>query len=116
MATPENGTMTFKGASGRLYTLDVYVSDVAAAAFVWNPNGSAVAGGSTYWRCPENVTLVDYSVATGNTVAVGAYFTRDGATIPGTSLRTANQLNTLAFRPALKIDFPSGCLIGAVQF
>lgn len=116
MVTPENGTLTFKGVSGRLYTIDAYISDVVAAPFTMNPNGAAVAGSSQYWRCPESVTLVDYSIATGNTVSVGAYFTRDGATIPGSSVRSANQLNTLAFRPALKIDFPAGCLIGAIQF
>jgi len=116
MTTPEQCTFTFKGASGRLYTVDGYVSDAAAAAVTFNPNGSAGSTSPQYWRCPEMVTLVDYSQVTGTGVAVGIYMTRDGAIVPGTSMRFANQLNSLAFRPALKVDFPAGALIGATQF
>lgn len=116
MVTAENGTLFFRGASGRLYTLDVYVSDVVAAAVTINTNGAAVAGSPAYWIPPEDVALEDYSIVTGNTVAVGVTLEQNGAPRPGTAMRTANHLNTLNNRPKLAVGFPMGCQISARQF
>jgi hypothetical protein len=115
-AAPQNGTATFRGRSGRLYTVDTYVSDVAAAQCTFNPNGAAGTASLTYWRPPEPVQLVDFSVVTGLTDTKGAIALQDAAIIPGGTIRWANQLNTLPFRPALNVAFAAGGLIGLQQF
>lgn len=115
-ATPKNGTMTFRGASGKLYIVDTYISDVANAYATFNPNGSAGTGTLQYWVAPENVQLVDFSMITGTADTTGVIMLENGAVKAGSSLRYANQLNTLPFRPALNIAFRQGALIGAQQF
>lgn len=116
MVTAENGTVTFLGKSGAVYNLDVYVSDVVAAPLTWSPTSAAVAGSPISFRLPEAGWITDYAVATGNTVAVGIIFGRNGAVLNGTALRSANFLNTLAHRPYLKIPYNAGDFISATQF
>ena len=116
VAAPQNGTLTFVGSSGRIYNIDEYSSDVVAALITLSPNGAAGTGSLTYWRCPEDVVLVDYSIVTGLTDTVGLTMQQDGATVPGSIIRVANHLNTNPFRPKLQIAFPAGALVGAVQF
>ena len=115
-ATPKNATFTFKGASGRLYQVDAYVSDVANAYLTWNPNGTAGTGTLQYWVAPENVQLVDYSMITGTADTTTLVMLENGAIKPGSAMRYANQLNSLPFRPALNVQFRAGALIGAQQF
>jgi hypothetical protein len=115
MVTPEIGTATFVGRSGRAYTIDVYLSDVAAVACTFNANGAAAAGSLQYWRTPEDVVLRDFSIITGLTATVGMIWLRDGATIPGSIIRMANHLNTNPYRPTLNMLFKAGTLIGATQ-
>lgn len=116
MVAAQVGTGTFTGRSGRQYTLEVYLSDVAAAAATFNPNGAAVAGSLPYWRCPEDVVLRDFSIITGLTATVGLVFLRDGATVPASTIRIANHLNTNPYRPTLNVLFKAGSLIGATQY
>lgn len=115
-AAPQNATATFRGQSGKLYTIDQYLSDVANAYTTFNPNGSAGTATLQYWVAPENVTLVDFSIVTGMTDTKGITWLESGAIKAGSSLRYANQLNTLPFRPALSIQFRQGSLVGAQQF
>lgn len=115
-AAPQNATATFRGASGKLYTIDQYLSDVANAYTTFNPNGAAGTGTLQYWVAPERVTLVDFSIVTGMTDTKGIVWLASGAVKPGSAVRYANQLNTLPFRPALNVQFNAGELIGAQQF
>jgi len=115
MVTPEIGTATFVGRSGRAYTIDVYLSDVTAVTCKFNPSGAAGAASSEYWRAPEDVVLRDFSIITGLTATVAMTWGRDGATIPGAMIRLANHLNTNPYRPTLNVLFKAGTLINATQ-
>ena len=116
VAAPQYATASFVGASGRVYTIDVYASDVANAAVNWSPSGAAGTGTLTYWQCPEDCTLFEFSINTGMTDTKGLIFTEGGAVKAGTAIRYANQLNTLNNRPRLTIKFGASALIGANQF
>ena len=72
----------------------------------------AVAGSSEYWRPPEAVTLVDFGITTGTT-QTNMVMTQDGAVRNGTVLNFVHHVSTIATRPALRIGFPAGSLIGA---
>jgi hypothetical protein len=113
MAAAQNGTLSFLGASGRTYNVDMYTSDAAAGTqSTFNPSGLAVAGSLNYWRAPEAVTLIDFAMHTGTT-QTGMVLTQDGAVRNGGVLKFVPFLDTIANRPKLAIAFPAGSLIGA---
>lgn len=79
-------------------------------------SGSGAGTGSlAFWKAPENVKLVDLSIATGPTVMTSLLLTSNGGQIPAQRLRIANFLNTLAFRPALSINFRGGNNFGMIE-
>ena len=115
MAAAQNGIFTFVGRqSGRVFTVDAYFSDAAAALVTFNPSGLAVAGSPPYWRSPEAVVLVDFAVHTGMT-ETGCVMTEDSAVKNGAVLKYVPFLDTIANRPKLNIPFNQGSLIGATQ-
>lgn len=114
-ATPRYGTAVFKGASGRVYNVDVYVSDVAGALVNWDAGNGASSTSLNYWKAPEVVTLGDISLASGLADTTNIVMTSDGAQIPGARLRYANYLNSLAFRPAINLSFRAGSNVSAIQ-
>jgi hypothetical protein len=116
MVTAELGTATFQGLQTKAtYAVDIYISDVVAAPVTFDSGSGAGATSLQFWKAPEDVMLVDLSVATGNTVATALVPTSNGGQIPGQRFRTANFLNTLAFRPAIKLGFKSGSNVGFLQ-
>lgn len=106
-ATPKNGTMTFDGASGRSYTVSVYLSDVAAADITWSQDGAAVAGSPSYWIAPESVRLRDFSVVTGTVDTTVMKLLINGVSV-GQILAYANHVNTIATRPNPSIPITAG--------
>jgi hypothetical protein len=115
-ATPKNATGTFIGASGQIYNVDMYISDVSGALCTFNPSGPAGSSSQTYWRAPENVVLVDLSIESGTADTKGLVWLQDGAVRNGTAMRYSNFLSTLANRAKLNVSFPAGALIQAQQF
>jgi len=115
MVTATNGTATFQGASGQVYSVDFYISDVVAAPCTFGVSGNAAAGSLTFWRAPEQVTLVDLSIATGPTVMVALVPTSNDGVIPGKRFRIANFLNTLTNRPPIRLTWGAGKNIGLLQ-
>jgi len=113
MATATTGVATFIGTSGRVYNISTYTADTAGVVNTFNPMGVAVAGSPQYWRPPENVSLVDYSIATGTTQTT-AYWTQDGATKAGSVTSYISCLNTLAKRQQFNLAFPAGSLVGLI--
>jgi len=113
MATAKNYTMVFVGASGRTYSISGYTADTAGSANTFNPSGAAGTGSLQYWRPPENVTLVDFSIPTGTTQTSG-YMTDNGASKAGTLLDYVIHVSTNSNRPRLAIPFVAGTLVGAV--
>jgi len=117
MVTPTYGTAVFKGLqTGQTYAVDFYVSDVVGAPVQWDNGTGAGASSGPFWKAPENVALVDLSIATGPTVMVGLIPTSDGFPIGGQRFRIANFLNTLATRASLSLGFRQAKNIGMIQY
>lgn len=114
-ATPQRAALTFMGKSGRIYSIDSYISDVANASVTFDPNGSAGATSLQYWQPPEDVTLIDYAQVTGTADTTALVLTQGGAIRAGTVLRYTVFLTTINTRPRLNIAFPANALIGAKQ-
>lgn len=112
MATPVSGSLTFVGATGRTYLISMYTADTAGYINKFAADTAAVAGSETYWRAPENVTLTDFSITTGTT-QLSMVMKIDGAVKNGTIMIFLHHVSTAPFRPALRIAFPQGALIGA---
>ena len=114
-AAPQLATLTFAGQqTGRSHSVDLYLSDVVAALTNFDSGAGAGAASDTFWIAPENVILTDFSVKTGLTDTTKIVVVANSVQT-GNRLRYANFLNTLAFRPALKIPFRAGTKIGFVQ-
>jgi len=103
--TPTYGTATFVGAqSGKTYSKDLYISDVAAALVTWDGGQGASATSPTDWIPPEPVVLTDLSIVTGPTVIFKLQLIRNS--IPtGDILRLVPHLTTNSMRPPLRIGF-----------
>lgn len=114
-ATPQYGTMVFKGVeTGKTYVVDIYVSDVNAALI--NFDGGAGAGSSspTYKRFPEDVILVDYSQVTGTADTEKIRVVVNGAPTQHL-LRYGVHLTSLNNRPGLRIGIRAGSELSAIQ-
>ena len=106
--------MIFQGASGKTYSVDLYVSDVNAAAINWDGGAGAGAGTPQFWVAPENVTLVDYAQVTGCLDTEKIRLTANGRPTMHV-LRYVIHVSTIATRPALRINFAQGTQIAAIQ-
>lgn len=115
MVTATNGTFTFIGASGRIYNIDGYISDVVGGKVNFGLTGTANSTDDTYWNTPEPVSLIRFTIKSGPTVATAITMTQDSVPLAGAVLRFTNFLDSLANPSALKIDFPARVLVGAKQ-
>ena len=113
-ATPQYGSMLFRGASGKTYSVDLYVSDVNAGLINWDGGAGAGAASPTYWKAPEDVTLVDYSQVTGTADTEKIRLTVNGRPTMHV-LRYGIHLTTLATRPPLTIGFKAQSEIAGIQ-
>jgi len=115
MATPQYAVMQFLGLmSGKTYSKDVYVSDVAESRINFDSGSGASATSENFWRPPEPVLLTDYSQVTGTADTTKLQVTKNG--IPtGDFLRYTVHLTSLNNRPRLAIGFPAGSEISAIQ-
>ncbi len=112
MAATE-GTATFVGRSGRTYIKDVYLDDVAGAPVNFDSGAGAAATSAEYTSLPEQCTLADVAIVTG-AAQTKLQVTRNGVST-GDMLRQTLHLNTLAFRPVLRIPFNPGDVIALLQ-
>jgi hypothetical protein len=103
------------GKSGRTYSIDLYIPDATATALTFNAAGLAASTSPTTYRVPEDVAIVDLSIAAAPT-AVGAALNVNGAVANGCALRWANQLASLSNRAKVKIAVAGGDFIGFTQF
>jgi len=114
MVTAGNGSITFRGSSGRSYTMNFYSSDVINANCTFSLTGVAGTGSQTFYIIPENVVLVDISFASTNTVSTN--FVPYINDIPiGSIVPIANVLNTLAYRIVPQIPISAGRKFTLVQ-
>jgi hypothetical protein len=110
-----NGTMLLLGASGKTYSVDMYIPDAVATKVTFNGSGLAASTSEDYWSVPEPCRIIDIS-AVGAPTAVGAIFTLNGAQYSNECIRWANQANSLATRPPFSITIPAGAQLGMLQF
>lgn len=111
----QNGTLIFKGVSGKTYSVDLYIPDAVATNTTFNGSGLAGSTSNNYWNTPEAGFIIDVS-ATGAPTAKGAIVTVDGAQKTNTCIRWANQLNSLATRPKLALPISGNVQLGMLQF
>jgi len=97
-ATPKTGTLTFRGASGAIYSYSIYNSDVANAFVTWATTGVAGSGSVTFITAPENMQLVDVSVTTGIVDTTALVLWLDDAPVRNSIMSWANLLNSLQSR------------------
>jgi hypothetical protein len=113
MAAAQNYGLYFVGRSGRTYSISGYTADTASYMNTFSANGVAGAASLQYWRAPEDVTLVDFSMTTGTTQTTNVLL-EDGATKNGGVLPFVPHLSTNSNRPKLTVPFRAGALIGAM--
>ena len=113
-ATPKNGVMTFVGRSGQTYSKDVYVSDVANALINWDGGIGSSATSPEEWRAPEPLVLTDFAMVTGTAETTKIQITRNSVGT-GDILRYLAHLTSLNQRPALRLPFLPGDVVGAIQ-
>jgi len=114
VATPKYGSMTFRGASGKTYSVDIYVSDVDGALITWDGGAGAGSASPDFWTPPEDVVLVDYSQVTGTADTEKIRLTVNGRPTQHV-LRYAIHLTSLATRPRLNVGFRAGSRVAALQ-
>lgn len=114
-ATPQYGTMLFRGrSSGQLYPIDVYISDVAAAAVRFDGGAGAGAASETFVTFSEPVILEDFAIITGTADTEKIRLTAGGKPLQHV-LRYSIHLNTLNNRPKLNIPFLMNTRISGLQ-
>ena len=112
-AAPQYGTLIISDGSTSI-NVDVYLSDVANGAVNFDSGVSAGSASETFYKCPINGRIIDFSIKTGMTDTTAMRCTIDGS--PTKSVcRYGNHLNTMALRPALNIPVAAGENIGFIQ-
>jgi len=113
-ATPQYGALTFVGASGKTYSVDIYISDVANALVTFDGGAGAGASSPDFWTPPEDVVLKDYAQVTGTADTTKVRITSNGRPTQHI-LRYTVYLTSLNSRPPLNVGFRAGSRIGAIQ-
>jgi len=114
-AAPQYGTLIFKGLqTGKTYSVDIYVSDVANALVHFDGGAGAGASSPTHWIPPEDVALIDYAQVTGTSDTTKIRLIRNGKPTSQV-LRYSMFLTTLNNRPPLNIGFRQGTQVSAIQ-
>jgi len=113
-AAARNGTMIFRGQSGKTYAVNVYCSDVSGAYVTFSYNGAAGTGSTNFITAPENVVLSDYSIVTGVTDTT-VLVAQSNDTNKGVVIAQANHVNTIATRPQNLTGWQAGSKISFTQ-
>jgi len=114
VAAPQYGFAKFIGRSKKVYTVDIYASDVANAEINFDSGTGAGTGSRTFWSPPEDCVLVDFAIHTGMTDTTVVRVTKGGAPT-GNTMRYAAHLDTSNARPELAIGFKEGINVGLIQ-
>jgi len=114
VATPQYATFFFRGASGKTYSVDAYVSDVANALVTFDGGAGAGSSSPDFWTPPEDVVLVDYSMVTGTADTTKIRMTVNGRPTQHI-FRYTVFLTSLNNRPKISIGFRAGARVSAIQ-
>jgi hypothetical protein len=113
-ATPKYGIFRFKGVSGKTYSIEVYVSDVANALITFDGGAGAGSSSPTFWIAPENCVLEDYSQVTGTADTEKLRLVVNGKPL-NQILRYDVHVSTNSDRPKLAIGITKGAQLSAFQ-
>jgi len=113
-AAPQYGTITIAGAGGTSISVDVYFSDVANALANFDAGAGAGSTSETFYKCPINGIIVDFSVVTGLTDTTRGRVTINGSPTKSI-LRWGNHVNSINNRPKPNIPIYAGENLGIVQ-
>jgi len=114
VASPEYGTITIMSRNGTSISVDVYFSDVANALANFDAGAGAGTGSETFFKCPINGVITDFSVVTGLTDTTRGRVTINGSPTKSV-LRWGNHTNTINNRPKPNIPIYQGENLGIVQ-
>ena len=115
VAAPQFGTLVLAGqASGRIYNVDTYFSDVADGLVNFDGGAGASATSPTSFTCPESVLLVDLSIVTGMTDTTKIQVLRNNQPT-GDFLRFTQHLTTSPNRSPIRLGFGQGVELRAIQ-
>jgi len=112
-AAPQYGSLIISDGSTNI-AVDVYLSDVANGAVNFDSGVSAGATSETFYKCPINGRIVDFSILTGMTDTTCMRATINGSPTKSV-IRYNSHLNTLSQRTPLNIPVSAGENIGFVQ-
>jgi len=113
-AAPQYGTITIMSKNGTSISVDAYFSDVANALATFDSGAGAGTGSETFFKCPINGVIVDFSVVTGLTDTTRGRVTINGSPTKSI-LRWGNHVNTINNRPKPNIPIYAGENLGIVQ-
>lgn len=115
-ATPKTGIFSFIGLqSGRTYNVSAYCSDVAAAKVLLSQRGLATTTSDNFWKTPEDVRLVDWTITAGLVDTNVLSITVDDSIVSGAILEKTAHVNTSPTRPLINMNIRKGTNFGAIQ-
>jgi len=113
VAAPQYATMVISNGNASI-NVDVYCSDVANALATFDSGAGSGASSQNFFKSPISGRIVDFAINTGMTDTTAARVIINNSPTKSI-LRFANQLNSLATRPALNIPINAGENIGLIQ-
>jgi len=114
MVTPTNGTALLRSMRGVPSTLNVYLSDVAAAPWTISRNGAAGTGSPTDYIVQEDCMIEDISIVSGPTVSLSSNIYLNGVPT-GQVIQLQNFYSTLNNRPRNILFIPKGSRLSFYQ-
>jgi len=114
MTTTTTGTISFTGASGRVYSYSLYISDLAGVMWKFSASGNATASTSDFIQLPETVALTDISTVAAPTVSLASAVIKNDLPL-GVIIQHANTLNTLTSRMIPHITVNGPCKFQMLQ-
>jgi hypothetical protein len=108
------GTILAKGlSSGVTFSIDCYIEDAVGGVWRFDSGAGAGATSAVDYAFPENVAIIDVSMA-GAPTATRGRFTGNG--VPSASvIRYGNHLYSLNNRPMLFVKVKAGTRLGCVN-
>jgi len=114
-ATPQYGTFVFRGLqTGRVYNVDIYMSDVADALVRFDGGAGASQTSPDSFIPTEPVALIDVAIVTGTADTTKIQILR-GNQPTGDFLRYTQHLTTSPFRSPVNLGFAAGTPVRAIQ-
>ena len=114
MVTTTSASLQLRGRSGRIYSLNMFISDVVAANVTFSLSGVATANSQNFYILPEDCVISDLSVVTGPTVMTNLVLQINDQNI-GIVTPISTVLTTLSTRAVPRASLPGNRKFTIVQ-